>query len=267
MSTDIAPSVTAEYTATVPVADDGEAFDHAAEVQALLPILNRIEYVKQLSGLGANAPNALALERDYIDTVADHALTESSALTFRSGFQFFKTDTGVNLYSTGGNNDTAIVIASGSSNNRGSLTESTYNVKTPDLDYMYVSLQAATWADCKLNFGLGDFTDLLLGSVAVYWRWTGSGSFEVHNRNASSTIVEGSIAPPVDAEAVLLGFRRSGSSIIASFNTTDVATFTPTNTVSNIKPCIMLGASSTSTATYWLRRYRRSFDYTPFGAV
>lgn len=45
MATDISSSVTAEYTAAIPVLDDGEALDFAAVVQFTLPLANRIEFL------------------------------------------------------------------------------------------------------------------------------------------------------------------------------------------------------------------------------
>lgn len=263
MATDIAGSVTPEYTAAIPVSDDGEALTHAGLVQLALPLANRIEYVRQLSG-AVSTPDSLVMNFDSADSVLDLYEATSTELTMRSGFSFTKADTGANTYQALAPNLTFATIASGSSNNRGTLEEATYNVRPTDVEYMYFSFSCTNWANAKFNFGIADdTTDLLFGVAGVYWRWTGSGNFEVHNRASSSTTVEGSIAAPANNDAVLLGFRRSGSSIVASFNLTDVATFTPLSSGPG-QPCAMFGCSSTSSAIYRLRRYRRSFDYTPF---
>jgi hypothetical protein len=57
MPTDIAGSVTPEYTAVIPVPNDGEYANHAALSAALLPIANRAEYLFQLAeGRAFNSP-------------------------------------------------------------------------------------------------------------------------------------------------------------------------------------------------------------------
>lgn len=48
MPTNISSSVTAEYTAAIPVPDDGEYASHAALANAIRPVANRAEYLRDL---------------------------------------------------------------------------------------------------------------------------------------------------------------------------------------------------------------------------
>lgn len=45
MATDIVPSITAEYTAAIPVPDDGDAYNGAGLVNFALPLANRVEFL------------------------------------------------------------------------------------------------------------------------------------------------------------------------------------------------------------------------------
>lgn len=64
MPSNIAPSVTSEYTEAIPVPLDGEYANHTSLVAALLPIANRVEYLR--ANLVTLAYNQPSIQEDFL---------------------------------------------------------------------------------------------------------------------------------------------------------------------------------------------------------